>query len=286
MLDSTNMETNNKNISIDTKADGIELVTNYKYPIWLKPKPTEDLVRIGHYGDGGYVLPYSIIKASNMLMTFGLGYEFSFEQDYHKHTKNKIICYDGTVSKSGLSLLCRRRFLSSIFQPHKPHKFMYSLQLIKKYFTFSKFFNKDEIQFIQKNIRNGSLPGTVSYNECVKEMYNLTLLKIDIEADEYQFLDDIVATKSKLCGLIIEFHDTDLNLNIIKAFLNNMEGFTLVHIHANALPKRVGACPLFTEMTIVNNAYCSFTNKEYSYPVKGLDWPDSNMSPDYKLQFE
>ena len=56
------------------------------------------------------------------------------------------------------------------------------------------------------------------------------LLKIDIEGSEYRLLDEIISNQNFLSGLIIEFHDVDLNLNKINEFIENFS-LSLSHIH-------------------------------------------------------
>ena len=59
---------------------------------FLKPIRTPNLVRLGRTHDGAYVVDSEIIKQCNILITFGLGFDWSFELDYMK--KNKEIEYE------------------------------------------------------------------------------------------------------------------------------------------------------------------------------------------------
>ena len=46
-------------------------------------------------------------------------------------------------------------------------------------------------------------------------------LKIDIDGSEYRFLDDLIANKNRLTGLVIELHDCDMHLREIENFIKN-----------------------------------------------------------------
>ena len=64
-------------------------------PKILKPKFVDDLVRLGDKSDGGYVMSNKILKDCKFCLTFGLGDNFSFENDLKKKNSNsKIFVYD------------------------------------------------------------------------------------------------------------------------------------------------------------------------------------------------
>ena len=66
---------------------------------FLKPIRTPNLVRLGRTHDGGYVVDSEIIKQCNILITFGLGPDWSFELDYMKKNKEiEIYVYDYSVN--------------------------------------------------------------------------------------------------------------------------------------------------------------------------------------------
>ena len=75
----------------------------------LRPIKFPDLVRIGRQNDGGYVVPRSILDSINVLVSFGVGDDWSFEECIRRHkSKIKIEAYDHTISAS----LLRTRSLS------------------------------------------------------------------------------------------------------------------------------------------------------------------------------
>jgi hypothetical protein len=65
---------------------------------YLVPKSPHDLIRLGSEFDGGYVVSQKVVKKSQMLLTFGNGFNIDFEWDYVKQNqfRKKAIVFDGT----------------------------------------------------------------------------------------------------------------------------------------------------------------------------------------------
>ncbi len=58
---------------------------------FLIPSHQQTLSRMGVNKDGGYIVNEKLINNSNILISFGMGDEFSFENDFLKKMK-KIKC--------------------------------------------------------------------------------------------------------------------------------------------------------------------------------------------------
>ena len=79
----------------------IEKKENIGLPLNFKPYQTENLIRLGHNRDGGYIITQEILDKSSNLLTFGLSDEFTFEEDFINLNKNSnIYVYDHTVTKT------------------------------------------------------------------------------------------------------------------------------------------------------------------------------------------
>ena len=58
-----------------------------------------DLQRIGRDMDGGYLVPTIALEVSSRLITFGVGPDWSFEEDFlARSTRNEVFAYDFSVS--------------------------------------------------------------------------------------------------------------------------------------------------------------------------------------------
>ena len=69
-----------------------------KLPNFLCPKYKCELIRLGKENDGGYSVPNKSLGETKNVFGFGLGDDWSFEEDFYNRTKSKIYCYDHTVN--------------------------------------------------------------------------------------------------------------------------------------------------------------------------------------------
>ena len=72
-------------------------VVNEKFN-FLKPIDFKRLIRLGNKYDGGYVVPENLTRESEALISFGYGYDPSFEYDYIKFTNKRVYIYDYSCS--------------------------------------------------------------------------------------------------------------------------------------------------------------------------------------------
>jgi len=105
-------------------------------------------------------------------------------------------------------------------------------------------------------------------------------LKIDIEGSEYRFLNDIVANEDRITGMVIEFHDCDIHLKKIEAFIDKFS-LNLIHIHANNFaPIRLNDnLPLILELTF--SKYAELSNS-HTLPHK-KDMPNDEKTAEIEL---
>ena len=198
-------------------------------PKILKPKHEYELIRLGKDHDGGYVVEKKSVEKTTNLLSFGLADDWSFEKDFKKFNQNIIIkCYDHTVNKKYWSVYLWHNIGRLIFFKISIKKF---LSKIKTYFDYKKFFISNDITHFERALGVGDLNNVISLLEASEGLENI-FLKIDIEGGEYRALNDIIKIQDKLEGLVIEFHNIDLNLQKITNFIENFN-LTLVHIHAN-----------------------------------------------------
>ena len=116
-------------------------------PKFLQPINNVKLIRLGNKFDGGYVVPLDIIKKIKLLVSFGLGNDWSFENDFkNKNPDVKILVFDHTVTRK----YWYEQTIISLFYFLKNLK---QFDRIFKYFFYLKFFNnKNKVHILKKNI--------------------------------------------------------------------------------------------------------------------------------------
>lgn len=243
-------------------------------PSFFSFNQAKDLVRVGRENDGGYLVSQSDIERSDILISFGISDDWSFESDFNKYYNTKVIAYDASLN---FNFLLKRGIFQTLKKP-------FSFWLLKKIISYKKFF-KGKNKHIQKFI-GLSTPDEnyCTFLEVINEIYNKNIyLKIDIEGSEYRFLDDIVTNQEKITGLVIELHDCDINLDKIEKFVKELNrcGLNLIHIHANNFsPIRLeDSLPTVLELTF--SKYAKLLNN-FILPHK-LDMPNNKNAPEYKL---
>ena len=242
----------------------------YILPQILKPKFETELIRLGKNNDGGYIIPQKSINSSSKLYSFGLNDDFSFEKDFYKKKNVDVVCFDQSVNYK-------------FFLKHILHgKFIKFFQ----YFEYRFFFDGKKRKHLKKNI----IPkGTFQFdhevdsadiNSIIKEnTLNDIFFKIDIEGSEYRILSQLIKHSSHISGLVIEFHDCDLNLDKIINFVENFE-LQIVHIHVNnwGYISSTGL-PRALEITFSPKKFNSkLKDEDKKYPIS-LDQP---CNPDFK----
>ena len=195
------------------------------------------------------------------------------------------MAYDHTVNK---------KFWIERFKKDILHFFLFKkIRLRKiisifKYYDYINFFkNKNkhyELKISNENIKNKE----ITINEILKDHDNL-ILKIDIEGDEYNILNQILKNSKKINALLIEFHDIQKNMHLIKKFIEQSNKLKLVHIHANnyqCIDKDID--PSVIELTFTNIEKIRFEQiiTKKKYPIENLDYKNSHRKDDYTLKFE
>tara|TARA_Y100000591_G_C21838061_1_gene703846 strand:+ start:1519 stop:2265 length:747 start_codon:yes stop_codon:yes gene_type:complete len=193
-------------------------------PAVFKPKKNFSLVRLGRNNDGGYLIGNNSIKNSKCLISFGILDDCSFESDFKRENSVEIFCFDLTDYKS----YWVRRIYNDLGASIYNLNFSF-LKTIKRYFEFKKFFKKEKNFLFRKNIIKGSFKEIIEKSNLIKKPF---LIKIDIEGSEYRLLEEILFYQKFLTGLVIEFHDVDLNQEKISEFIKNFN-LELTHIHPN-----------------------------------------------------
>ena len=253
----------------------------------LRPYFVNDLIRIGHKSDGGYIISKKILAIAENVITFGLFDEFSFEKNIKKLKKKiKIICFDHTVTHFFWLMHFGKWMLLSI-------RFR-SLQLFKRSFSFLNyyyFFFKKAHHKKLKIVSEIKLKGKneTSLNDIINK-YKIntkkSILKIDIDLDEYKILKDIL--KYEFLCIIIEFTYSTTHMKKIINFVNKNKKMGIIHVHGNNFhPMDRFNNPAHLEITFANKRNLSLSKKKSNkiYPIIGLDFPCNPQKIDIPIFF-
>lgn len=254
-------------------------------PRELKPRYQYNLIRLGKNNDGGYLVEKDSVLSSKGLISFGLNLDWSFEKSFNSLNKTPIHCYDHTVKYSKIKKYSRNsllNFFNKKFWSKKGIK-----QIIEDFnlsSDYKSFFSGHIIHFKQAI----GLGNNLIKLDKVLERMNVSpiFLKIDIEGSEYRILDDIIRLQNNICGLVIEFHNVDLNLNKILDFINKLS-LNLVHIHGQNPGGEsyldVNGDPTQIELSFSNSKI--FVNQVVKIPHH-LDQPSDSRFKEVDLVFK
>ena len=209
----------------------------------------KDLVRLGNQSDGGYILSNKIIKKSDYLLSFGLGDNFGFESDIKKkNSRCNIYVYDHTIN----FFYWIKHFFYWLWKSIRFRKYLKFLTFIN-YILFFKI-KKNKHHKIKISKINYSLSKALKIN---KIDHKKTILKIDIDGDEYSIIHEI--KNYDFLGLIIEFENAPQNMKRIVNFIENNKNLSIIHIHGNNFLPTIKNIPQALEISFINS---KFVNKK------------------------
>ena len=235
--------------------------------LWMCPIATPDLVRLGQNMDGGYIVTQTAINHSQALLGFGLGEDFSFEQDWHVHKPaDPIHVYDSSVTRDSLQLI-----YNLSVRGHLDLKLMYD-----------KFFQGNVIhqpQHISSDNLVQALDGTG-----VDQVF----IKMDIEGAEYDLLDALINNHHRITGIAMEWHGCAADSTKWReAVARLQEYYTIVHVHSNPQssldPVGIRGC---MELTHIRHDLINGSELRKQIHIPGLDYPNLVGFDDYEYYFE
>jgi len=241
------------------------------------PKKVNNLIRLGNKLDGGYIFNKKSLLKCKYCLTFGLGDNFTFENDLKKiNPKIKIEVYDHTVDYK----FWIKHFFYWLWKSIRFRKYLNFLNFVK----YIYFFHIKENIHLKKKV--GSSQNTLSkILERSKFDPLYTLLKIDIDGDEYKIINEI--KNYNFFGLIIEFENLNKNFKKVEKFIRNDKNLELIHIHGNNFSPVIDRIPDSIELSFVNKNFVDVKKKNHKeYPIKNLDYPNNIMKKDIELIFK
>ena len=266
------------------------LTSTIRLPLFLKPKYETTLVRIGKKNDGGYSIGKNSLENTKKLFSFGLNDDWSFDEEFSLKSNSEVFVYDPNVNMKFWIRKFLRNFKEILLLKRRSLK---EINEIFSYLRYKKFFSGNnkihELKLIapkDASIPNFKIDQITDLHFLMKNIKEKNIfMKIDIEGSEYRILDQLINYQQYMTGLVIEFHNCDLHVELIREFVSKFE-LQLVHIHVNnwgLIDKNRFASSL--EMTFSPKEF----NKEVtdalkSYPLL-IDQPCNPKYQDNKIEF-
>jgi hypothetical protein len=181
--------------------------------LWCCPIAVPDLIRLGGKMDGGYLVPQSVVEKSQGLLSFGLGDDFTFDQDWHTlKPTDPINMYDASVTRDSIQVS-----VNSSARGHLDLKTMYD-------------------EFFQGNRKHvNEFIGPNNFAEALDRIgVDQVFIKMDIESSEYNLIDTIVAHRDRITGIAMEWHQCEKrSAKWQEAVEKWQEHYAIVHLHGN-----------------------------------------------------
>ena len=256
---------------------------------FLRPYKAKRKIRIGKSKDGGYVVEESSLKNVDVIYSYGVGWDVSFELAILKKINKTCRIFDPTIGLSNFSnhgyikgkgtYYLFKYFVATILW--EPYLYLHKAIGYKiKYYK--------EGLGIEKAGKYDSFPNHLKrFNDEGKNIF----LKIDIDGGEYEVFQNqgFLDSMEKVVQLAVEFHNVKDRLTELKTIIESLnKQLTLVHIHANnwggSFEYNGKQIPNVLELTFLSNKLLS--EKEFDtadYPIDGLDFPNNPTLPEIKL---
>lgn len=243
----------------------------------LRPYLFKDIVRLGGYQDGGYVVPEGYLHGLSVFVNFGVGENFDFEYFLlKKYYPAKIDSYDDLISFKYFCFFAIRGLVKF---------FLLKISLSS---CFNRFFTLVRYCYfypLRTNVKLFKVKiDQFNVDSVLQSLPWNSALKVDIEGDEYKILKAIIDHRSKYNFLIIEFHAVELNETSIIEFNKKIsDSFVVAHLSLNNRMSDIDNFPQTMEVT-----YVRAESKPLDYvrelPNSKVDWHFPNR-PVYVLKY-
>ena len=232
----------------------------------------EELVRLGCDTDGGYLIPKTALDNANALLSFGLGENWTFDEDWHRlHPDDPVHLYDGEKIKATLP------------EPNNVWNRPEPVDLVSAYDAFFQDNRRHWVENIGNDKRQCDLVTAINRLGADRQIF----LKSDIEGGEYPILGDILKYRQYIVGIAAEFHGVNTNRKLFEMAIESLRHYyTIVHVHANiTLPIGKEGLTEAIEISWLRNDLVISDQRRYNL-YHELDRPNYLGYPDYEYWFE
>src|SRR5262249_41335420 len=243
----------------------------------LIPRSGAKLLRLGRRHDGGYLVDARSVMAADVLLSFGINDDWSFEADFRKLNASPIYAFDASLQRKRLV----KAVIEALPRIDNPRLLM---EKVRNLVGYARFFGRDA-RHIEAMVGLDRKPGYLSLTSVVESFVPATassvFLKIDIEGWEYRILDELVPLAERVCGLVIEFHNFDRHERDIADFVGALK-LHVCHVHCNNFePLNERGVPLAIE---ISRPRCGGEAETVRLPHP-LDMPNDKRAEDYAIEF-
>jgi hypothetical protein len=260
----------------------------------LIPRSRHDLIRLGLRRDGGYVVPAAAVERTAVLLSLGIGRDWSFEKAFRAANRAvRVIGVDPSVDPRYFAQRLMKGVVGLIasggFNRRKRKHHGAMLRNAIDYFWFFALRHRH----ITVSVGNSEDPEHVTIGSLVTlaaETDHRIFLKMDIEGSEYGIVPDIARHHGSINCVVAEFHRVGQRAALFNEAVATLQRhFDIVHLHGNNYRPYDAShdFPDTVEMTLVNRALMAdpIVASTCEYPRAGLDFPNNPSLPDYQLRF-
>ncbi|MDC0946594.1 FkbM family methyltransferase [Nitrospinaceae bacterium] len=245
-------------------------------PSFLRPYSLNSLVRIGKDNDGGYLVDPRCIAVSEILISFGVSYDWSFEKDFKRRNSIPVVAFDDSI---GLNVFLRKLRVALC---RGSRKSIFWFRLIMDYCIFFRGSSSHIKKFVGLNKCSNFVSVDTIEKENIPKNFRNIFFSIDIEGGEYPILDQLNQISDRICGMVIEFHEIVRHMDQILFFVENFP-LKICHVHCNNYRQVDNALiPDTIEIT-----FTKFSVEDSFVEVlpNPLDQPNNPSEQEYSLTF-
>ncbi len=250
----------------------------------IRPFNVGEMRRVGSFNDGGYVVP-KVFPSARTVVSFGLGDNWSFEKQLLREGLiDSFLVYDHSVSTRILYSRVKSR---ASLRNFKITPLLYRIKVLIEYFYDFRLKKNNHVQKkVTKESEDNS--STNLMNIAANLMIKDFVLKVDIEGDEYQIIEQIVGLSSRIPLVIIEFHDTENQRAFFESALFMLaKKYIICHSHANNF-ETIGSdgIPIAIEITFGRSDIYFGEEKIDCLPREEIDYPCAPQRIDHQIFFK